>query len=118
VNWGRFLEESVLPALYERLDDAFPEFGWVRSRDGWVATNRTFTKEAFGARPDRIVCRRPFGFLVHGGEPMTWTAYVSGGRTARGADFPRAVQELARRAGICVKAFEADASSSTRSTPD
>jgi len=34
-----FYEHEVLPALTERLDQAFPEFGWERDPRGWHATN-------------------------------------------------------------------------------
>src|SRR5450759_1029970 len=51
-----FLENEVLPALFERLDAAFPEFGWKRTSRGWTATDRDFTKTLTGARPGRVVC--------------------------------------------------------------
>lgn len=95
-----FLEREVLPALFERLDAAFPDFGWTRTGRGWTATNRAHTKELLGARPDRVVCNAPFGFLVHGGEPTAWTAYVSGGAAPRGRDFVEAVRKLAGLAGV------------------
>ena len=95
-----FLEREVLPALFERLDAAFPEFGWERKGRGWTATNRAHTKESLGVRPGRVVCNAPFGFLVHGGEPTSWTAYVSGGAAPRGRDFVEAVRKLADLAGV------------------
>jgi hypothetical protein len=49
-------EDEVLPVLTERLDTAFPEFGWRRDANGWVATNEEFTHTALGARADRVVC--------------------------------------------------------------
>ena len=45
-----FYEERVLPALFDRLDVAFPEFGWKQTSRGWVATNREHTKTLTGAR--------------------------------------------------------------------
>lgn len=42
----------------------------------------------------------PRGFLVHGGEATLWTAYVHRGVVPRGADFVRAVKELAERANV------------------
>ncbi len=38
-----FYTETVLPTLAERLDHAFPEFGWRRDARGWVATNEQHT---------------------------------------------------------------------------
>jgi DNA primase len=97
-----FYTESVLPALAEVLDQAFPEFGWRRDALGWVATNQEHTHSTFGVRADRVVAHGPAprGFLIHGGDAVLWTAYLSGGASPRGAEFVRAVEELARRAGV------------------
>jgi DNA primase len=97
-----FYTESVLPALAERLDEAFPEFGWRRDARGWVATNQEHTHSLFGVRADRVVAHGPAprGFLIHGGDPTLWTVYLSGGTSPRGADFVRVAGELARRAGV------------------
>lgn len=97
---GDFLDLEILPRLFERLDDAFPEFGWGRKGRGWTATNREHTKNLGGARPDRVVCNAPFGFLVHGGTATAWTAYVNGGTTPTGRDFVDVVKKLASRAGV------------------
>lgn len=97
-----FYTETVLPTLAERLDQAFPEFGWRRDTRGWVATNEQHTHARLGARAERVVAHGPAprGFLVHGGDPMLWTAYINGDTVPRGADFVRAVRKLAERAGV------------------
>jgi DNA primase len=97
-----FYTEEVLPALAERLDSAFPEFGWRRDARGWVATDEEMTHRALGARAERVVAHGPAprGFLVHGGESMLWTAYLNGGVTPRGEDFVRTVKEIAARVGV------------------
>ncbi|MGI8885712.1 MAG: toprim domain-containing protein [Gaiellaceae bacterium] len=97
-----FYTETVLPALAERLDHAFPEFGWRRDARGWVATNEEHTHARLGVRAERVVAHGPAprGFLIHGGEPTLWTAYVSGNGVPRGMEFVRAVEEIARRAGV------------------
>lgn len=102
VRVGDFYTEVVLPALAERLDQAFPEFGWRRDARGWVATNEEHTHTRLGVRAERVVAHGPAprGFLVHGGESMLWTAYLAGGQPPRGAEFVRVVGELAERAGI------------------
>ncbi len=86
----------------ERLDHALPEFGWRRDDHGWVATNEQHTHAQFGVRAERVIAHGPRapGFLIHGGEPMLWTAYVNGGTVPRGRDFVRAVKEIADRAGV------------------
>lgn len=97
-----FYTDSVLPVLSERLDQAFPEFGWRRDARGWIATNEEHTHSRLGVRAERVVAHGPAprGFLVHGGEPTLWTAYVSGGAVPRGQEFVRAVKDLAARAGV------------------
>jgi hypothetical protein len=102
VRASDFYTETVLPTLAERLDHAFPEFGWRRDARGWVATNEQHTHARLGVRAERVVAHGPAprGFLIHGGEPMLWTAYVNGGTVPRGTDFVRAVRELAERAGV------------------
>ena len=94
------LDNVLYPALFERLDVAFPEFGWVRTRDGWKATNNDHTKSTFGVRADRTVCNRPYGFYAHGGSYRTWLDYVSGGSHLRGEEFTEAVARLASKAGV------------------
>ncbi len=97
-----FYTDFVLPALSERLDQAFPEFGWRRDARGWIATNEEHTHSRLGVRAQRVVAHGPAprGFLVHGGEPTLWTAYVSGGAVPRGEEFVRVVKDLAARAGV------------------
>jgi Toprim-like len=109
-----FCDQVVLPAVMEQLDKVFPEFGWRRDSRGWVATNEAHTHALVGARAERVVAHEPFGFLVHGGQSMLWTAYVNGGTTPRGADFVRAVTELATRAGVDTSPIEHSAPPSRR----
>lgn len=99
---GDFYNDVVLPALATRLDSAFPEFGWKQDRYGWVATNQEMTHRVLGVRADRVVAHgaSPAGFLVHGGEPMLWTAYLNGGEVPRGEGFVSVVRDLASRAGV------------------
>ena len=94
---GDFYVEVVLPALAERLDSAFPEFGWKRDARGWVATNQEITHRLFGARAERVVAHRPAprGFLVHGDDSTLWTAYVNGGDVPRGETFASVLRQIA-----------------------
>src|SRR3954466_12293498 len=48
-----YYTDVVLPELYERLDTAFPEFGWRRDARGWIATNNEFTHRVLGVRAER-----------------------------------------------------------------
>lgn len=80
-----FYTELVLPGLAERLDTAFPEFGWQRDARGWIATNDEMTRRALGVRANRVI--------AHGPAP-------------RGEEFVRVVKDLAGRAGIDVGPIE------------
>ncbi len=97
-----YYTDVVLPELYERLDTAFPEFGWRRDTRGWIATDDEFTHRVLGVRAERVVAHAPVprGFLIHGGDATLWTAYVAGGAVPRGDSFVQAVVEIARRAGV------------------
>jgi replicative DNA helicase/DNA primase len=96
-----FYEEQVLPEVFARLPEVFPELKWKRTGKGWTATDSETTHARFDARPDRVVCNRPGGFLVHGSGPVSWLAYLKGGTTTpKGADFVEAVKGLARAAGV------------------
>ena len=99
---GDFYVEVVLPALAARLDTAFPEFGWKHDALGWVATNEEMTHRVLGVRAERVVAHGPAppGFLVHGGEPTLWTAYLNGGVVPHGEAFIGIVRELATRADV------------------
>jgi DNA primase len=94
-----------MPAVFERLPQVFPEFGWRRDAQGWVATNYEHTKAQFGVRADRVVAHAlplpPRGLYIHGEDRVVlWTAYINGGTVPKGADFIRAVKEIAERAGV------------------
>lgn len=103
-----FYEREVLPALFASLDRAFPEFGWRRDRQGWTAT-----KKVESVRADRVVCHKPFGFYVHGGEATTWLSYVHGSKP-QGRDFVEAVRRLAGLAGVDASPLDLELSSDDR----
>lgn len=118
-NARDFYTDVVLPALQERLDAAFPEFGWKRDRHGWVASNQEFTHRTLGVRADRVVAHGPAprGFLIHGGEPVLWSVYVNSGVTPRGRDFVTAVRDLAERAGVAASPLDRPEARDRRAEP-
>ncbi len=105
-----FCDQVVLPALFERLDSAFPEFGWKRSGAGWVASTwpSDFPYSVEHENPDRLAvyADRPWRIKVHGHDGVPLVAYVNGGRSPQGADYWTAVRELARRAGVDASPIE------------
>ena len=98
------LDDEVVPALFQRLDQAFPEFGWKRKNARtWEASDDAFTHGRFGARADRVFCKddKPWLIGCAGGAGMSWIEYVAG-EAPRGAAFVAAVKQLAGLAGVVV----------------
>ena len=97
-----FYTDVVLPALADRLDEAFPEFGWRRDPQGWVATNQEMTHRVLGVRAERVIAHGPAprGFLIHGADATLWTAYLNNGVVPRGQAFASIVRQIAERAGV------------------
>ena len=89
------LDRDILPRVFSSLDTVFPEFGWRRAKDGWVATNGNFTRSRFEARPDRVVCRQERGLMIYGDKSYHWLEYLYGADFPRGADWWTVVEELA-----------------------
>ena len=102
IDLRAFYTDVVLPALAERLDSAFPEFGWRRDPRGWVATNEEMTHRVLGVRAERVVAHGPAprGFLIHGADATLWTAYLNNGVVPRGKAFAAIIRQIAERAGI------------------
>jgi len=98
------LDRDILPRVFSSLDSVFPEFGFKRSRGGWVATNSKFTKAQFGARADRCVVKQESGVLVYGDRGYHWLEYLAGGVFPSGANWWRTVAELGARVGVAVVA--------------
>jgi DNA primase len=96
------LDRDILPRVFSSLETVFPEFGWRRSRDGWVATNTRYTKERFSARADRVVCRQHSGFLIYGDRGYHWLEYLAGGVFPRGPEWWTVVGALGARVGVAL----------------
>jgi hypothetical protein len=98
------LAGRVYPSLFERLDSAFPEFGWVRKAGGWEATRwpAGFPYPANEHRGSRlwVYADRPWWIKVHGHDGLRLLDYVNGGRRPRGAEFLPAARRLFELAGV------------------
>jgi len=100
VDLGAYLDEKVYPALYARLDVAFPEFGWVKRGKGWNATKwpSSFQVDAETKTPARlwVYANRPHAVLVMGrnGQAQRLINLAAGVSDLRGADFVEAVRKV------------------------
>jgi DNA primase len=98
------LTQQVYPALFERLDTAFPEFGFERHGDHWVATKwpPSFPYSVEHRHPDRLVVYRdrPYWIKVHGHSGVRLLDLVNGGRKPVGAEFLIAARKLFELAGV------------------
>lgn len=101
---GDLLVLEVYPSLFERLDAAFPEFGWKRKGGAWEATQwpASFPFSVGHENPDRLMVYpdRPWWVKVHGHGGVRFLDYVNGGTKPVGPDFPEAVRKLADLAGV------------------
>jgi len=101
---GLYLDEVVYPALFERVDSAFPSFGWKRTGSGWEATTWPvdFPDPANEKRPSRlkVYSDRPWWIKVHGHAGVRFLDLVNNGRKPTGPEFPQAVRSLCELAGV------------------
>lgn len=95
-----FYLHRVLPALFEHLDRAFPEFSWTRTTIGWKAIRRTENGRPDPTRHQLITCHQPWGFVAADGTAVSWLSYVNGGESPTVDDFASAVNALAKRAQV------------------
>jgi hypothetical protein len=103
-----FMDETVFPLLYDRLDEVFPEFSFVKNGDHWEATVcPDALPEMLGTpRPDRIYCYQnaPWMFHIQGGESMSWYIYANKGNPLTGV-FPEVCQYLAGKVNVKLPDF-------------
>lgn len=97
-----WLDGELYPALFTRLDQAFPEYGFRRSGKAWTATAKEARNLPGEPRPDRVCCyeNSPHGLVIQGGGFVRFLNLVNGNRSPSGADFLNAVRTLADKAGI------------------
>ena len=80
---GDFLDREVYPALFDRLDGAFREYGFKRKGHRWEATDANASRSLPGQpRPDRVNCyvNRPWGLVIQGGDFVRFLDLVSAER--------------------------------------
>ena len=104
VDLDAYLTATVYPALFNRLDTAFPDFGWTKSGDAWVATRwpSSFPQAAEHKHPDRLMvyADRPWWVKVHGHGGVRFLDLVNDGRKPKGTEFLDAVRKLSALAGV------------------
>lgn len=98
---GTCLDE-IYPRLFDRLDGAFPEFGFVQRGEHWVATlwPASLPAHAQDKRPERLIVYkdRPHWIKLHGHHGVRFLDLVNNGRKPTGPEFRLAVEALARLA--------------------
>lgn len=99
-----YLSQRVYPALFDRLDSVFPEFGWTLRGGHWTASKwpPSFPYPVEHENPDRlnVYPDRPYWIKVHGHTGVRFLDYVNGGRRPNGAEFVSAVRKLCDLAGV------------------
>jgi hypothetical protein len=95
-----FYERQVLPNLFERLDQAFPEIRWTRTDNGWLGVERRAPDTNGKHAVRRLVCNQPWGFTAQDGTSASWLVYANGGSKPTGSELVAAVRKLAALAGV------------------
>jgi len=101
-------EQTVLPALFERLDRAFPEFHWTRCASGWNGYRPATQGRYVNPATDAVRCSQPWGYVEADGRLVSWLEYLNNGRRPRGREFAEVMQRLAQLAGVEIPASSAD----------
>jgi hypothetical protein len=104
IDFDNLLDDKVYPALFDRLDTAFPEFRFKKNGDAWVATvwPSIFPYTVDHKRADRLMVYpdNKHRIKVHGHSIIRFLEYVNSGHKPRGEKFTEAVKDLCRRAGV------------------
>jgi len=99
-----YLARTVYPSLFNRLDSAFPEFGWESRGGHWTATKwpADFPYRVENEHPDRLMvyANRPYWIKVHGHDGVRFLDFVNNGQKVKGPDFLAAVRKLCDLAGV------------------
>jgi replicative DNA helicase len=115
VDLQDYLDREVYPALFARLDSAFPEFSWRRRGGNWTASTwpSAFPYAVERENPDRLVVYsdRPHWIKLHGHGGVRLLDYVNGGRKPEGDEFLQAVRKLAELAGVDTSPLDRELSS-------
>ncbi len=94
-----FYERRVLPALFERLDRAFPELQWTRDGDGWQGLAPA-KANGVAASCLRLQCKHPWGFVDSTGNAVSWLTHAQGGQPPTPERLVETIRHLAQRAGV------------------
>lgn len=105
---GEFLDEEIYPALFKKMDKAFPDYGWEWTEGpesaSWTATSwpADFPFKVNGERPDRlrVYPDRPYWIKIHGHSGIRFLDLVNGGRRPTGQEFVNAVRKLCDLTGV------------------
>ena len=92
--------DELYPLLFDPMDQAFPEFAFVRRGRAWTATcwPAEFPCVVNDTRPDGLMVydNRPWRVKVHGHEGVRLLDLVNSGRRPKGAEFLAAVRKLSQ----------------------
>jgi len=99
-NVSDLLEFTIYPAIYDKLDQVFPEFDFRRTRRGWESTNTTKIDGRDGKTRGQVVCtdKKPAVLADHSdGLYVSFWDYVQKQGDLSNAD---TLQKLAGLAGV------------------
>jgi hypothetical protein len=102
---SQYLDTTVYPALFAKLDVAFPQLKWTKRGDGaWEATcwPDDFPYRVDHPRPDRLMVYPDarHWIKIHGHGGLRFLDLVNGGTKPTGEAFKTAVKKLCDLAGV------------------
>jgi DNA primase catalytic core len=98
-NITEWINRELYPALYDKIDAAFPELHFIRnSRGEWNSPRKLDGSEPKHPRRDKTVVTAKYaGLLEQGGDALSFIDYV---KSRDGAEFISAVKTLAAVVGL------------------
>lgn len=98
-DWDSFEEERLVPALFERIPEVFPEMSFRWRGNRWESPSKLDGSPAKDPRPDKsvITTAYPGVILEQGGEAVPVIKYY---QSKNNLSYPEARKELSRLCGL------------------
>ena len=109
-----FIQYSLYPSLYERIDVAFPDLHFKRGREGWYSAYKLSGEPAKDKAYDKTVVTKkvPTRILENGGESLSLIDYqltrMGYQKGAKGAELIEALRSLSAICGLELPSFDSE----------
>lgn len=109
-----YIQYTLYPSLYERIDAAFPDLHFKRGREGWYSAYKLNGEPAKDKAYDKTVVTRkvPTRILENGGESLSLIDYqltrMGYQKGAKGAELIEALRSLSAICGLELPSFDSE----------